>query len=47
MLIGIIVLFIVCHIGEIFMSLYEMYDLLDGERKSFPAWAKNIVSVAS
>ena len=32
MLIGIIIVFLVCHTGEIFLSLYEMYDLLDGQR---------------
>ena len=32
MLIGIIVVFLVCHIGEIFLSLYELYELLDGQR---------------
>ena len=43
MLIGIIVLFIVCHVGEIFISLYEMLDLLDGKRSTFPTWATNVV----
>ena len=32
MLSGIIIVFLVCHTGEIFLSLYEMYDLLDGQR---------------
>jgi hypothetical protein len=44
MLIGIIVLFIVCHVGEIFISLYEMMDMLDGKRSNFPPWAKNVVT---
>nr|XP_040571091.1 G-protein coupled receptor daf-37-like [Lepeophtheirus salmonis] len=43
MLIGIIFLFLICHIGEIAISVYELVDLLDGERSDFPPWAKNTV----
>lgn len=36
MLIGVILLFIVCHVGEIFMSLYEMfYPLHNDENKRY------------
>ncbi len=38
MLLGIVALFIACHVGEIFISVYEMTDLLDGERSDFPKW---------
>ena len=44
-LIGIIVLFLCCHIGEIAISIYELTDLLDGERSDFPMWAKNVVTM--
>ena len=44
-LIGIIVLFLICHIGEVAISIYELADLLDGERTAFPVWANTIVIV--
>ena len=45
MLIGIIVLFLVCHVGEVAISGYEVVDVLDGERSNFPTWANNVVTV--
>ena len=44
-LIGIIVLFLICHIGEVAISIYELADLLDGERTAFPVWANTVVIV--
>ena len=44
-LIGIFVLFLICHMGEVAISIYELADLLDGERTDFPKWATNIVIV--
>eukprot|EP00094_Tigriopus_californicus_P006452 TCALIF_06214-PA protein Name:"Similar to FR FMRFamide receptor (Drosophila melanogaster)" AED:0.09 eAED:0.10 QI:0/0.33/0/0.5/1/1/4/0/453 len=43
-LVMIIVLFMVTHVGEIFIALYEMSNLRDGKRGAFPTWAKNIVT---
>ena len=45
MLIGIIVVNVVCHTGEIFLSVYEMIDLFDGKRERFPDWARNMITV--
>ena len=47
MLIGIIVLFFVCHIGEVIVSLYEMYLYLksSGKPPDFPPWASNLIVV--
>ena len=45
LLIGIVVVNVVCHTGEIFLSVYEMLDLLDGRREQFPAWARNMITV--
>ena len=45
-LIGIIVLFLVCHTGEVFISIYELVDVLENEiRTPFPMWATNVVIV--
>jgi hypothetical protein len=44
-LIGIIVLFLVCHIGEVAISIYELADVLNGERSPFPKWASNTVII--
>jgi len=38
MLSGIVILFIVCHVGEIFIAVYEMTNMLDGEKRRFPTW---------
>lgn len=46
MLIGIIVLSFVCHIGEVIVSLYEMYLYLEtGGKGDFPEWARNLIVV--
>ena len=44
-LVGIVVLFLVCHMGEVAISIYELADVLDGERSPFPQWASNTVIV--
>lgn len=43
-LVGIIVLFLICHIGEVAISIYELAGLIDDERDDFPPWANNIVT---
>ena len=42
-LFGIVLLFLVCHIGEVAISIYELVDVLDGERSMFPQWASNTI----
>lgn len=44
-LVGIIVLFLVCHLGEVGISIYELMDVLEGTRTPFPEWASNTVIV--
>ena len=44
-LVGIVLLFLVCHIGEVIISIYELADVLDGERTPFAPWATNLVIV--
>ncbi|XP_059083230.1 uncharacterized protein LOC131880581 [Tigriopus californicus] len=44
MLIGIIVLFFVCHIGEVIISMYEMILFIDnGEKVEFPQLIRNLI----
>lgn len=45
MLFGIIFLFLLCHIGEVFISFYELINVIYGERSAFPAWARNTVTI--
>ena len=46
MLIGIIILFIVCHVGELALSVYELIKILqDGEKKGFPPYIKAFVTI--
>ena len=42
-LFGIVLLFLLCHIGEVAISIYELADVLDGERSMFPQWASNTI----
>ena len=44
-LVGIIVLFLVCHTGEVAVTIYELYDVLDGERGEFPDWASTLLQI--
>ena len=45
-LIGIIILFIVCRIGELGISVYELIMIIrEGERKSFPEYIRAIISI--
>jgi hypothetical protein len=47
-LIGIIILFIVCRIGELGISVYELIMIIrEGERKSFPEYIRAIISINS
>ena len=47
-MIGIIVLFIICRIGELGISIYELnMILLEGKRSPFPQYIKNIISINS
>jgi hypothetical protein len=45
MLFGIIFLFLLCHVGEVFISFYELINVIYGERSAFPAWARNTVTI--
>jgi len=45
-LVGIIALFLVCHTGEVAVSIYELTDVLDGDgRSEFPAWASALMQI--
>ena len=44
-LVGIIALFLVCHTGEVALSIYELADVLDGKRSAFPEWANHLLQV--
>ena len=45
-LIGIIILFIICRIGELGISVYELVLIIrEGERKSFPEYIRAIISI--
>ena len=44
MLFGIIFLFLLCHVGEVFISFYELINVIYGERSAFPAWARITVT---
>jgi len=45
MLFGIIFLFLLCHVGEVFISFYELINVIYGERSAFPAWARMTVTI--
>ena len=46
MLIGIIVLFFLCHIGEVMISVYEMVSYIHEEGDhSFPDWIRDLIVV--
>ncbi len=44
-LVGIIVLYLVCHIGEVAISIYELTIVWDGDRSTFSDWASNMIIV--
>ena len=46
MLLGIIVLFILCRIGELGISIYELIVIMkEGKRTPFPAYIRNLITV--
>ena len=46
MLIGIIILFIVCRIGELGISIFELVMIIrEGSRKAFPDYIRAIISI--
>ncbi|CAB4070084.1 unnamed protein product [Lepeophtheirus salmonis] len=46
MLIGIVVLFLVCHLGEVVIAIYELtQSYRNGKKNPFPDWAGNMVVV--
>ena len=44
-LVGIIVLFLICHTGEVALAVYELADVLDGKRVQFPEWANYLMQI--